>query len=81
MTPRPILEIGEQLGLREDELIPYGRHKAKVALKGRPSGFTVHISELRLLAGAGFRPPSARGSNSCRGCPRTRRESTWIWIR
>ncbi|MGH8246037.1 MAG: formate--tetrahydrofolate ligase, partial [Gammaproteobacteria bacterium] len=35
MTPRPILEIGEQLGLREDELIPYGRHKAKVALKGR----------------------------------------------
>ena len=47
MTPRPILEIGEQLGLREDELIPYGRHKARVALKSRPSGFTVSISELR----------------------------------
>ena len=25
-----------------------------MALKGRPSGFTVPISELRLLAGAGF---------------------------
>lgn len=32
MTPRPILEIGEQLGLREDELIPYGRYKAKISL-------------------------------------------------
>jgi formate--tetrahydrofolate ligase len=32
VTPRPIQEIGEQLGLREDELIPYGRFKAKISL-------------------------------------------------
>ena len=32
MTPRPILEIGEQLGLRGDELIPYGRYKSKISL-------------------------------------------------
>ena len=32
MTPRPFLEIGDQLGLGKDELIPYGRHKAKVSL-------------------------------------------------
>ena len=32
MTSRPILEIGEQLGLREDELISYGRSKAKISL-------------------------------------------------
>ncbi len=32
MTPRPILEIGELLGLHHDELIPYGRDKAKISL-------------------------------------------------
>ena len=32
MTPRPFLDIGDQLGLGKDELIPYGRHKAKVSL-------------------------------------------------
>lgn len=32
VMPRPILEVGERLGLRADELIPYGRFKAKVAL-------------------------------------------------
>lgn len=32
MTPRSILEIGEQLGLRKDELIPHGQYKAKVSL-------------------------------------------------
>ncbi len=50
MTPRPILEIGEQLGLREDELIPYGRFKAKISLDvlsrlaGRPSGKYVLVT-------------------------------------
>lgn len=33
MTPRPILEIGQALGLQEDELIPYGDAKAKVVLR------------------------------------------------
>jgi len=32
VTPRPIREIGAQLGLREEELIPYGLDKAKVSL-------------------------------------------------
>ena len=32
VTPRPIIEVGEGLGLRPDELIPYGRWKAKVSL-------------------------------------------------
>ncbi|HKW86440.1 MAG TPA: formate--tetrahydrofolate ligase [Nitrospiraceae bacterium] len=32
VTPRPIIEVGEGLGLRHDELIPYGRWKAKVSL-------------------------------------------------
>ncbi len=29
---RPIYEVGERIGLREDDLIPYGRYKAKVKL-------------------------------------------------
>ncbi len=29
-TLRPIREIAERLGISEDDLIPYGRHKAKV---------------------------------------------------
>jgi formate--tetrahydrofolate ligase len=32
VTLHPILEIGAQLGLRKDELIPYGPYKAKVSL-------------------------------------------------
>lgn len=32
VTPRPILEVGDALGLRSEELIPYGRFKAKVSL-------------------------------------------------
>ncbi|MEE9204522.1 MAG: formate--tetrahydrofolate ligase [Nitrospirales bacterium] len=32
VTPRPILEIGELLGLQHDELVPYGRDKAKISL-------------------------------------------------
>jgi len=32
VRPRPILQVGEDLGLRADELVPYGRFKAKVAL-------------------------------------------------
>jgi formate--tetrahydrofolate ligase len=50
VTPRPIHEIGEQLGLRADELIPYGRHKAKVTLEAltrlsdRPRGRYVVVT-------------------------------------
>ncbi|TAJ22398.1 MAG: formate--tetrahydrofolate ligase [Nitrospirae bacterium] len=32
VTPRPILQVGEELGLKGDELVPYGRWKAKVSL-------------------------------------------------
>ena len=34
VTPRPIAEIAAGLGLRDDELEPYGRTKAKVTLEG-----------------------------------------------
>jgi formate--tetrahydrofolate ligase len=33
--PRPVLQIGEALGLKSDELIPYGRWAAKIALSAR----------------------------------------------
>ena len=32
VSPRPIIQVGEELGLRPDELIPYGTAKAKVSL-------------------------------------------------
>jgi len=44
ITPKPISEIAESLGLLPDELILYGPHKAKVdlkvleRLKGNPNG-------------------------------------------
>ncbi len=34
VTPRPITEIAAGLGLRDDEVEPYGRTKAKVTLEG-----------------------------------------------
>lgn len=52
MTPRPIQEIGEQLGLHADELIPHGRHKAKLSpdilarLSGRPAGRYVLVTAI-----------------------------------
>src|SRR4051795_9026507 len=33
VTPRPIVEVALELGLREDEIEPYGRTKAKVSLE------------------------------------------------
>lgn len=50
VTPRPILEIGRQLGLRDDELISYGHAAAKVSLAAlerladRPSGKYVLVT-------------------------------------
>ena len=44
IQPRPILEVGQDLGLLSDELSPYGRWKAKVSLsvlhrlRDRPQG-------------------------------------------
>jgi formate--tetrahydrofolate ligase len=32
ITPRPIIQIGEALGLHPEEIIPYGRAKAKISL-------------------------------------------------
>lgn len=52
MIPRPIWEVGEQLGLREADLIPYGRLIAKVSLEalsrlaGRPKGKYVLITAI-----------------------------------
>ena len=42
VTPRPIVEIAAELGIRDDELELYGPTKAKVTLRrssgSRPSG-------------------------------------------
>jgi len=52
VTPRPIRDIGEQLGLLETELIPYGRYKAKISLDvlprlaGRPRGKYVLVTAI-----------------------------------
>lgn len=52
VTPRPILDIGRELGIDPDELIPYGRHKAKVSLglldrlKDRPMGRYVLVTAI-----------------------------------
>jgi formate--tetrahydrofolate ligase len=52
VTFRPIQEIGEQLGLRADELIPHGRYKAKLSsdvfarLSGRPAGRYVLVTAI-----------------------------------
>ena len=32
VTPRPIMDVARDLGLREDEVEPYGHTKAKVTL-------------------------------------------------
>ncbi|MEK7879171.1 MAG: formate--tetrahydrofolate ligase, partial [candidate division NC10 bacterium] len=50
--PRPISEVAQGVGLREEELIPYGRHKAKVHLsalearRGSPDGKLVVVSSI-----------------------------------
>lgn len=52
VTPRPILDIGREVGIDPDELIPYGRHKAKVSLslldrlKDRPMGRYVLVTAI-----------------------------------
>lgn len=52
VTPRPIIDIGRQLGIDPDELIPYGRNKAKVSLglldrlKDRPIGRYVLVTAI-----------------------------------
>ncbi|MGH7230842.1 MAG: formate--tetrahydrofolate ligase [Nitrospiraceae bacterium] len=49
---RPIAEIGEELGLLSDELLPYGRFKAKVALSAlkrvsdRPRGRYILVTAI-----------------------------------
>ncbi|MBI4839638.1 MAG: formate--tetrahydrofolate ligase, partial [candidate division NC10 bacterium] len=51
-TLRPVRQIAERLGITEDELIPYGRHKAKVhiaalaARRDRPTGKLVVVSSI-----------------------------------
>ena len=49
---KPILEIAEKVGLKEEELVPYGWYKAKVALevldrlKDRPNGKYVDVTAI-----------------------------------
>jgi formyltetrahydrofolate synthetase len=51
-TPKPILEIADSLGLTEDDLILYGKYKAKVhldtlpKLAGRPRGKYVDVTAI-----------------------------------
>ncbi|MCH6556599.1 MAG: formate--tetrahydrofolate ligase [Nitrospirae bacterium] len=52
VTPCPILEIAELLGLHHDELVPYGRDKAKISLLALdrltncPTGRYVLVTEM-----------------------------------
>jgi formate--tetrahydrofolate ligase len=52
ITPRPITEIAEELGLLPDEIEPYGRYKAKVSLAvldrlaDRPDGREVIVTAI-----------------------------------
>ena len=53
VTPRPILEIARELGLRDDEIEPYGSTKAKVTLEAierleaeRPRGKYVVVTAI-----------------------------------
>ncbi len=52
IRPRPIVEVGEQLGLHAEELTAYGRWKAKVSLsvldrlRGRPKGRYVLVTAM-----------------------------------
>ncbi len=51
-TPLPIQEIGKQLGLSPDELLPYGRYKGKVSLsclerlQSRPQGKYILVTAI-----------------------------------
>jgi formyltetrahydrofolate synthetase len=51
-TPKPILQIAEELGLTEDDLILYGKYKAKVhldtlpKLAGRPKGKYIDVTAI-----------------------------------
>ena len=52
VTLRPIIDVGSQLGIRQEELTPYGRDKAKVSLgvldrlSGAPKGRYVLITAI-----------------------------------
>ena len=53
VTPRPIVDVAHELGLRDDEIEPYGRTKAKITLDGlrrveaeRPRGKYVVVSAI-----------------------------------
>jgi formate--tetrahydrofolate ligase len=53
VTPRPIVDIARELGLRDEEIEPYGRTKAKVTLDGierlereRPRGKYVVVTAI-----------------------------------
>jgi len=53
VTPRPIVDVARDLGLRDDEIEPYGRWKAKVTLDGirrlereRPKGRYVVVTAI-----------------------------------
>ncbi|MBL7200114.1 MAG: formate--tetrahydrofolate ligase [Anaerolineae bacterium] len=51
-TQRPILEIAKKVGLREEELVPYGWYKAKVSLgvldrlQDRPNGKYIDVTAI-----------------------------------
>jgi formate--tetrahydrofolate ligase len=53
VTPRPIVDVARELGLRDDEIEPYGRAKAKITLAGierleteRPRGKYVLVTAI-----------------------------------
>jgi formyltetrahydrofolate synthetase len=71
-TLKPIAQIAARLGIPEDALDAYGRHKAKISLeyidglKSRPNGKLILVSAIspRRPARARRRPPSASATRS-----------------
>lgn len=52
VTLRPVVEVGEELGLQREEIVPYGRAKAKIALSAlerlaaRPRGRYILVTAI-----------------------------------
>ena len=51
-TMKPIVEVAEKLGINEDQLVQYGKHKAKISLevledlKDKPDGKLVLVTAI-----------------------------------
>ena len=79
VKPRPILDVAHDLGLRDDEIEPYGSNKAKIRLEAitrleaeRPRGKQDNAGNREEKTGCDHRVESVTGaydtgSGACRG--------------